>query len=303
MSKYIIEGGINFYEELYKSLDTNDTKEEHVNEEELCQITGLPLVDKYVTMECNHKFNYGALYTEICKQKYIFRTYTYASLSNNEQHSLMNANVDYFLKCPYCRNVQYGLLPYYKDSEYEAKYGINSLEKTFDDNNLLVKPNTGYNYQYTSYGYVFQPGSCCKIIDIKDGINVFCRAKYSSLVPEMQKLFCITHIRAEVKQYKLDKKAKDKVEKKAQKELEKQQKELEKQQKKLEKPKKQKKLVNIILSQNIQIGEFTLENINENENINVCCAILKSGIKKGQHCGAGIKQNGLCLRHQNKEPL
>ena len=47
MSKYIIEGGINFYEELYKSLDKNDTKED---EEELCQITGLPLIDRYVTM-------------------------------------------------------------------------------------------------------------------------------------------------------------------------------------------------------------------------------------------------------------
>lgn len=307
MSKYIIEGGINFYEELYKSLDKNDTKEDDSKEEELCQITGLPLTDKYVTMECNHKFNYGALYKEICKQKYIFRTYNFNILSNFEQQKFKDANVDYFIKCPYCRNIQFSLLPYYEDSEYEEKYGINSFAKTHNDNNFLVKPIAGYNYQYMSYGYMFQPGTCCKIIDTKNGINVFCPAKYSGLVPEMSKSFCITHIRAEVKQYKLDKKAKEKLLEKQEKEkmkLEKQQqKELEKQQKQLEK-KQKKPLTNVVLSQNIQIGEFVNDNelgTNANEKENMCCAVLKSGLKKGKQCGATVKQNGLCLRHQIKD--
>ena len=57
-----------FYEELYKSLDTNDDN----NSNEVCQITGMPLIDKYVTLECGHKFNYDAIYTEIHKQKFIF---------------------------------------------------------------------------------------------------------------------------------------------------------------------------------------------------------------------------------------
>ena len=117
---------------------------------------------------------------------------------------------------------------------------------------------------------MFQAGTCCKIIDTKNDINVFCSSKYSGLVPEMNKSFCITHIRAEVKQYKLDKKAKEKLLEKQQKDnlkMEKQQqKELDKQKKQLEK--KQKKiLTNVVLSQNIQIGEFVNDNelgINEN---------------------------------------
>ena len=38
MSKYVIEGNINFNQELYKLLD-----EDSDNEDELCQITGLEL--------------------------------------------------------------------------------------------------------------------------------------------------------------------------------------------------------------------------------------------------------------------
>ena len=67
MSKYTIEGNINFQEELYKLLD-----EDSENEDELCQISGLPLKDKFITLECNHHFNYDALYREIYKQKYEF---------------------------------------------------------------------------------------------------------------------------------------------------------------------------------------------------------------------------------------
>ena len=67
MSKYIIEGNINFQDELYKSLD-----EESDNEEEFCLISGLPLKEKYITLECNHKFNYESLYKEIFKLLLLF---------------------------------------------------------------------------------------------------------------------------------------------------------------------------------------------------------------------------------------
>ena len=53
MSNYIIEGNINFQEELYKLLD-----EPSDDENDICQITGLPLTEKYVILECNHHFNY-----------------------------------------------------------------------------------------------------------------------------------------------------------------------------------------------------------------------------------------------------
>ena len=187
----------------------------------------------------------------------------------------------------------------------------NSLVKEHNDMNFLIKTNMNSNYHYNAYGYTFLPGVCCKVVDVKDGQNVFCTTKYSALVPMMNKSFCLNHIRAEVKQYnnekKLLEKQKEKEQKKEQKLLEK---EKEKEQKLLEKQKEkqkekalkceQKKTVekNTIIKQNIQIGEFSTTITDT-----TCCSILKSGAKKGQQCGAKGKYNGLCARHlpNNKE--
>ena len=83
MSNYIIEGNINFQEELYKLLD-----EPSDDENELCQITSLPLKDNFVTLECKHHFNYEALYKEINRQKYYFRTYDVKTLSTTNLQKL-----------------------------------------------------------------------------------------------------------------------------------------------------------------------------------------------------------------------
>lgn len=124
MEKYKIEGNINFQEELYKMLD-----EESDDEEQLCQITRLPLKDKYVTLECKHHFNYDSLYREICKQKYEFKTYEPKSLSKKDLQKFRDSKLDYFIKCPYCRNIQFTVLPYYKELSLKKIYGINSLDK------------------------------------------------------------------------------------------------------------------------------------------------------------------------------
>ena len=307
MEKYIIEGGINFYEELYKSLDETDSNKSESNgelkEEDLCLITGMPLTDRSVVLECNHKFNYSALYTEICKQKYIFRTYNIETLTKTEYQKFKDANTDYFIKCPYCRSIQFKLLPYYEDSEYELKYGINSLEKTPNDNNYLITPYSGYNHQYTSYGYKFQQGSCCKVIDVKNGLNVFCSSKYSASILEMNKSFCAVHIRAEVKQYKMEKKQKEKLVQKLAKDEQKMVQKLAKDEEKKQKTKEKKmsKITNEIVTQTIQIGEFNENETEQNNDIIGCSAILKSGANKGHHCGATINKNGLCLRHLPKD--
>ena len=311
MAKYIIEGNIDFYDELYKSLGTKDCNNDGKEKVELCQISGMPLSDNNVTLECKHKYNYDTLYKEICKQKYIFRTYNLESLSKPDFQRFIDAAVDYYIRCPYCRHVQFTMLPYYENNGYEKRYGINSLVKEHYDTNYLIKTNMNSNYHYNAYGYTFLPGVCCKVVDVTDGQNVFCTTKYSALVPMMNKSFCLNHIRAEVKQYnnekKLLEKQKEKEQKKEQKLLEK---EKEKEQKLLEKQKEkqkekalkceQKKTVekNTIIKQNIQIGEFSTTITDT-----TCCSILKSGAKKGQQCGAKGKYNGLCARHlpNNKE--
>ncbi len=142
MTKYNIEGNINFYDELFKSLDESDDDDDTKR----CQITGLPLDDKAVTLECNHHFNYDALYKEICKQKFDFKTYEVHHLSKNEQIKFLATKLDYYIKCPYCRNMSFSILPYYEELGLPKKYGINSLDNTLPDKISLT------HNMYSSYG-------------------------------------------------------------------------------------------------------------------------------------------------------
>ena len=291
MVKYIIPDNINFYEELYKSLDTNDDNDSNSNE--VCQITGMPLVDKYITLQCGHKFNYDAIYTEINKQKFIFNTYTLVSLTGNEYTKFYNSGKNYFIRCPYCRCIQFELLPYYPDSIYVKKYGINSLEKTNEDLRLVTVPK---HNSYMCYGYEFtkrmEKNEYCKAnLCFESGATKLCNVMYTCLFPETNQYFCTGHIKGAIKTYKQEKKALDKKKREDEKEKKKQDKILEKEQKKQAKT----LLKNTIISNTIQIDEF-----NDNTEVNNCCsAILKSGPKKGQICGSKIKINGLCLRHSD----
>ena len=164
MTKHKIEGNLNFYDELYKSLDDSDDDETN-----MCQITGLPLIEKSVILECKHCFNYDALFKEICRQKYDFKTYDTHTLSNKDQQKLRNSGFNYFIKCPYCRNIQFTILPYYEELGLEEKYGINSLDKTLP-NSMIVSGSSGSfstnmnDYTYKLYGQIFNKCKCCEKI-------------------------------------------------------------------------------------------------------------------------------------------
>jgi hypothetical protein len=301
MVKYIIEGGIDFYEELYKSLDEPD---QDTDSDNICQITGQQLTDKFVTLECNHKFNYIALYTEICKQKFVFQTYKFSSLTELDQIKLKDAKKDYFIKCPYCRSIQFTLLPCYENMVLDKRYGINSFEKIKDDSQFIINPNIG-NYTFISYGYTFSNGNCCKVLGNVDGKDIMCTAKMSSHVTEMNKSFCYQHIRVAVREYKLEKQKNEKESLKKQKEEEKdilkKQKEEEKEALKKQKEalKKEKKVKNVVTAQTIDIQNFEPEN-NALKEINICQTILKFGPRKGQMCSNKALKNGSsCSRHKN----
>ena len=324
MVKYIIEGGINFYEELYKSLDTDEantngtTETNETNKDttlNVCQITGLPLESDYVTLECSHKFNYGSLYTEICTQKYIFKSYNVSSLTNSDFKKFKESGNNYYIKCPYCRSIQFTLLPICPYNKYKPKYGINTLEQTKDDENFLIKVPQELNHTYTAYGFTFQKhqGICCNsVIGMKNSTPIYCQNSYTSLVLEMNKSFCSGHIRGEIGKHKKkmkelerfkkkEKKLMDKVEKNEKQMKERDEKEkirAQLKQEKLEQKNKIKKTVkNTVVSQTINIEEFN-EPIESSEQIvTKCPAILKTGAKKGEQCGSNIKHNGFCLRH------
>tara|TARA_Y100000591_G_scaffold126524_1_gene108400 strand:+ start:19080 stop:19685 length:606 start_codon:yes stop_codon:yes gene_type:complete len=105
---YIVEDGIDFY----KLLASNDID---LSDNNKCLITHEPLEKNHITLICNHSFNYDALYNEVLKQKTKINTLEITELKLDE------------IKCPYCRNIQKGLLP--KLSHVQSVYGVTRPKK------------------------------------------------------------------------------------------------------------------------------------------------------------------------------
>jgi len=103
----------NFFNELMSSIcQENEVKDEKI---EKCLITSNPLEKIYITLTCNHKFNYEPLLNEVIQQKKKRNTLETQRLRLNE------------IKCPYCRRIQFKLLPCFKDSI--EVYGVNYPKK------------------------------------------------------------------------------------------------------------------------------------------------------------------------------
>ena len=120
---YIIEDNINFYENLYDD-STDETSE--FNNNDTCLITYEPLIENYVTMECGHKFNYIPLFNDIINHKLKYNTlehYKSGKLKFNE------------IRCPYCRNKQTTLLPYYEHMGLSKVNGVNYLDPSIVNSN------------------------------------------------------------------------------------------------------------------------------------------------------------------------
>ena len=91
-------------QELFSKLLYEALSEDKCDEREKCLITGDVLDNDCIKMNCNHCFNYNAIFNEVKVQKNTIKKY-YNSL---ETQKLGRGEI----KCPYCRNVQKGLLPY-----------------------------------------------------------------------------------------------------------------------------------------------------------------------------------------------
>ena len=301
MLRYTIEGNINFQDELYKLLDIDSD-----DEDKLCQITGVQLTDKHVILECNHHFNYDALYKEIYNQKYKFRTYDIGTLTQQNKVKFKDSKLDYYIKCPYCRNIQFTILPYYKELGLKEIYGINSLDKTLPNSivicgsscNVSSFSHSHDNYTYKLYGKIFKKGSCC------EKINSFgdeCPHIYVTLISETQLSYCKHHYKNVIKSLKISEKkkmmdAKLAVEKQREDKLNEKKKLLE--EKNLKQVKKQ---INAKVENIVEQDPHVIQNYISEEEIEVCNAILKTGPNKGKLCGCKkIEKNGLCKRHSLK---
>jgi hypothetical protein len=109
MNKYVIEDGINFMDLLNSGSD-----DEPDNDDNLCLISYIPLINNPVALSCGHKFNYKPLYNDVIQQK---------SYLNLQARSL---SINQF-RCPYCRSIQDKLLP--TISGYDKIRGVNSPVK------------------------------------------------------------------------------------------------------------------------------------------------------------------------------
>ena len=294
MFNYKIDGDIDFYKELYNSLDYDSDNDKDTGNN--CQITGSVLRDKFVTLECSHKFNYDALYTEICKQKFDFNSYTIDSLSKNDIKRVRDSNIDYYIKCPYCRSIQFNLLPYYDDMPFIKKYGVN----THDTDYRVVKTSYIPTYVINGsqilklYGYIFNKGTCCKLIDMNNK-QIPCYNTYVTniIAPDgSSKHLCSIHVRDQVKQFKIEiqkKKLEDKMKAKEDKLKAKE----DKMKAKEPKTKSQSQ------TQSNTLGNDPLEDIEEQLSSG-CNAIIKTGSRKGSLCGFKIFENTMCKRHHGK---
>ena len=291
MSNYKIEGNIDFYKELYESLDNNSDDENNHKEQKVCLITGSELTDKFVTLECSHTFNYNSLYTEICKQKFEFCSYTSDVLSNTDFRKMRESNIDYYIKCPYCRKIQFTLLPYYEELELPKKYGVN----TTDTDYRVIR--TSYHQAYLSngsyvfnvYGHTFKKGMCCKFTTVNNK-EIPCYNLYSTEITAPDgtiKTFCPNHVREEVKKFKIEIQKKKLEDKMKAKELK-------------QKEKEEKKQAKIAIK---TTTETTDADITPNQLCVSCVVILKSGPRKGTECGVTIHENNMCKRHYNKNAI
>jgi len=170
MKKYNIEGNIDFYKELYKSLDDESGEGEGDENTKYCLITGELLSETHVVLQCKHTFNYVPLFKDLYnyKKKYSYMDSHYSKTKNNE------------IRCPYCRSKQTTLLPYYECIGVEKVLGINCDS---DDKLNII-------------GH-FKKGVCCW----KE-----CLYTYISQSAENNMDYCFYHLKKINKQFANDKK-------------------------------------------------------------------------------------------------
>ena len=295
MSKYNIEGGIDFFSELYKSLDIEENEEKTEEDKNKCLISNQELTDKHLELICGHKFNYVPLYNDLVNHKNKF---------NNMEgtHSKLNTNE---IRCPYCRKKQQYILPYYEELGLKKVNGVNF----YDPNLKQLHSNNAYKshkceYQFPNQNY--DPTKPESETNSKYINNHSCHYNgtqisiYNAVNPPIlmtygdTKYYCYTHKKEMIKQYKLQQKEKEKDEKKQAKIVEKQMKLLEKQNakaKEKEEKQKAKALKKNSMSENVVLG---LSNI---ENQTGCVQILKTGPNKDKPCGCNIFSVNMCKRH------
>ena len=277
MPKYVVEGNISFYEELYKSLDEPESQEESAD---LCLITNSPLTENFVTLNCNHKFNYDAIYNDIHCHKKKYNSMERCAVKQKE------------IRCPYCRTIHPSLLPHIEG--YQKVHGVN-----YYDEKLEISST------YTCYSD-YTKGVCCYVSAPVDNITPKCTVHYVKVLALDGKTYCGLHYRNRTREIYIANKIKEKMEKKQAVMLERQKIKDEKNKLKLdEKLKKQAEKmnakVNKMKNENVIISSSQQPVLGLDQT--KCVQILKSGPNKGKQCGCKIISHSLCGKHNKTKDV
>ena len=294
MTKYIIEGNINFYQELYSSLDN---VEDNNNINNICLISNKKLEENFIKMDCGHTFNYLPLFLDIKnhKNKYNGMEGTTSKLNIGE------------IRCPYCRKKQTNLLPYIEELNLGKINGVNYLNPNVKDKPSYYKYKIcefiESNPNYNENGINPMLNSFNKLDNCK---NIKCSSHYASQINieniNDEKYYCWNHKKLIIKKYKQEQQEKIKEEIKIKKLKIKEELKISKEQIKTKLKEEKLKIMqelkinkskNIIINkdENLIIGEST---ILKKE---TCIQILKCGKRKGLQCGCKVFENNFCKRH------
>jgi hypothetical protein len=266
MIKYKVEDNIDFFLELNKAL--NET--ENDSENKYCLISNTILQDNYVTLDCGHKFNYLPLYNDILNHKKKY----------NNMECLGDILKINQIRCPYCRNKQNFLLPYYEMDGVNKIHGVNFIDyNDYYYNNFFIDK---CSYKICNIYYDEKMGE-------GENNNKYynCNNTYVIKLKEDGCNYCVHHKYIAYKQAIRAAKLKQKEEEKTLKLQLKEKAKLIKIQQK-----KEDQLLKLKEKQEAKLLQMNLD-----ENIILCSAILKTGKNKGLPCGKKACDNNKCKIH------
>jgi len=290
MKKYTIEGNLDFYSELYKSLD--NPKEDSC--EDTCLITNMPLENFFVTLGCNHKFNYIPLFNEIQNQKLKINTLNTAHLGKNQ------------IMCPYCRCNNNNVLPFHEELGVSKIYGINTLDIAYE------LPD----HCFTNGVHGCVVGVCAYTMLGQYNEAIPCNNKWVYKIKQDEKCYCYTHKLVILTKILAEKKLKEKQAKLAAKIAEKLAvKAAVKAQKDAEKLaiKAQKDAAKAAIKAQKDAEKAATKAVSSSSSkkpnpkhkpttLELCTEILKSGKNSGTQCKCKALLDGKCGRHAKVPP-
>jgi len=115
---YIVEDNLNFFSMLHQE----NIEEEKDNSVKVCYISGQPLLEDAIHLDCKHSFNYEPLFNDIYEHK-----------KKSNMNEINHVDIK-SIRCPYCRQIQNMLLP--PNPSKPPVFGVNYYSDELDYSSL-----------------------------------------------------------------------------------------------------------------------------------------------------------------------